>query len=554
MWMLTVERSTVTSRRLGLNCVQKPANGACVVFAHGVLSDGESAWGLPPWPELLAGDPTLQGVGVYSYTYFTRVGSGSYSIGEAADMLHELFDLEGLWEIPSLVLIGHSMGGIVFRRFLVANEARLREAGTRIGLVLVASPSQGSWLATRLRLLLWAAGHSQAFDLSDSTLNTWLSGLDGDFQALVPRLDIRGRELLEGMPIPMLRWFGVFRRIVEPRSGGRYFPYPVTIPLTDHWTIAKPQGRDEIQYRIVSRFVSQHFGAWPGHLEPIGDGSSLRVDQAMKGLSAKIASIAPWRDAIVALQDALLETRLYVARRREGGERDKDVEERLSRVWSDVSARLMPHDIELAMLCGLKGQAWADPALLDNVAFRELPTELDDITARLILLLSTGKPPKADAELRRAILAIRNNLERFELVRDFDQGNVGARRQPTSVFHRLSNDGTAVEFVSPYETASVSIEDLQNRLTAEERRAVAASEESMRKLAFSWEEIVLKGLLDEEDERKLKTIARQMAQQLDVVFKIVAIRTGGYLQDHYAQQRAIADKYRKEAAGEMRAR
>ncbi|MGY8635593.1 hypothetical protein RAD15_24260 [Bradyrhizobium sp. 14AA] len=72
----------------------------------------------------------------------------------------------------------------------------------------------------------------------------------------------------------------------------------------------------------------------------------------------------------------------------------------------------MPHDIELAMLCGLKGQAWADPALLDNVAFRELPTELDDITARLILLLSAGKPPKADAELRRAILAIRNNLER----------------------------------------------------------------------------------------------------------------------------------------------
>ncbi|MGY8635592.1 hypothetical protein RAD15_24255 [Bradyrhizobium sp. 14AA] len=111
-----------------------------------------------------------------------------------------------------------------------------------------------------------------------------------------------------------------------------------------------------------------------------------------------------------------------------------------------------------------------------------------------------------------------------------------------------------MEFVSPYETASVSIEDLQNRLTAEERRAVAASEESMRKLAFSWEEIVLKGLLDEEDERKLKTIARQMAEQLDVVFKIVAIRPGGYLQDHYAQQRAIADKYRREAAGEVRAK
>lgn len=32
----------------------------------------------------------------------------------------------------------------------------------------------------------------------------------------------------------------------------------------------------------------------------------------------------------------------------------------------------------------------------------------------------------------------------------------------------------------------------------------------MRKLAFSWEEIVLKGLLDEEDEGKLKTVVRQM--------------------------------------------
>src|SRR5258708_3125424 len=103
---------------LGLNCVQKPTNGACVVFAHGILSDGESAWGLPPWPELLAGDGSLHGVGVYSFAYYTAIRSGSYSMGDAADMLRELFDLEKMWEVPNLILVGHSMGGIILRKFL----------------------------------------------------------------------------------------------------------------------------------------------------------------------------------------------------------------------------------------------------------------------------------------------------------------------------------------------------------------------------------------------------------------------------------------------------
>src|SRR4051794_2715883 len=100
-------------RTLGLHCVQKPSNGMCVIFLHGVLSNGEAAWGLPPWPELLAGEIDLVGVGIYNFTYFTNPGSRSYSIDEVANMLRELFDdTENMWRHQKLVFVGHSMGGI----------------------------------------------------------------------------------------------------------------------------------------------------------------------------------------------------------------------------------------------------------------------------------------------------------------------------------------------------------------------------------------------------------------------------------------------------------
>ncbi len=44
----------------GLHCLRKPASDTCVIFVHGILSSGETAWGKPSWPELLKAEPGFE--------------------------------------------------------------------------------------------------------------------------------------------------------------------------------------------------------------------------------------------------------------------------------------------------------------------------------------------------------------------------------------------------------------------------------------------------------------------------------------------------------------
>ncbi|MGY8669293.1 alpha/beta hydrolase [Bradyrhizobium sp. UFLA05-109] len=143
-------RAEIRVRPYGLHCLRKPPSAASIVFAHGILSDGEGAWGSPSWPQLLIDDPELEGYGVYVFTYRTSLGSGTYSIGDAARTLEARFDLEKLWLQDRIIFVGHSMGGIVVRKFILDNQMRLASEAIDIGLFLVASPSLGARAATTL--------------------------------------------------------------------------------------------------------------------------------------------------------------------------------------------------------------------------------------------------------------------------------------------------------------------------------------------------------------------------------------------------------------------
>lgn len=530
-------------RSLGLHCIRKTSNGACVIFAHGVLSDGEAAWGLPPWPELLAGDPALPGIGIYNFTYFTNPGSGSYSIDDVADMLRELFSgTEGMWDHSKLIFVGHSMGGIVARRFIVANAFRLIEHGTRVGLILLASPTRGSDLANRIAMLTWLLGHNQASALRMSASNIWLEGLHREFLTLKEsgRLWLKGREFVEGKPMRILRWLGISDRVVEPTEAAVYFADSLVLPEDDHSSIAKPGGRNRVQYSAVTRFIAE-FGN-QHHLQPTNayetEVAGSAVSRLMTTDLAKEEEIP--NSALAALHEAILETRLYVGRR-DRGERNADVEERLARVWMDVANSLPPSQQELADLCRIKGQAWADPSLWNDPRFKNLPVELNDILARISTAVTARASKAAAPELKRGIAAIQSSLEQFEDVRRYLDAKAG---RPTSirtaVTNRLADNGEAVEFEGFGEVRRVTVADLKG-LSPEDQEAVAAVEEAMRKLSLEWQAVVRKGLLSEEDERQLAIISKQMAQRLLLIFGIVEVALGGALQDHYAQQRTIAE-------------
>jgi hypothetical protein len=286
----------------------------------------------------------------------------------------------------------------------------------------------------------------------------------------------------------------------------------------------------------VAEFGNQH------HLQPTNsyetEVAGLAVNWLMTTDLAKEEEIP--NSALAALHEAILETRLYISRR-DRGKRSADVEERLARVWMDVANALPPSRLELADLCRIKGQPWADPSLWNDPRFENLPVELNDILARISTAVTARAAKAAAPELKRGIAAIQSSLEQFEDVRRYVDTKAG---RPTSigtaVTNRLADNGEAVEFQGFGEVRCVTVGDLK-RLSPEDQEAVAAVDEGMRKLSLEWQAVVRKGLLSEEDERQLAIISKQMAQRLLLVFGIVEVALGGVLQDHYAQQRAIAE-------------
>jgi pimeloyl-ACP methyl ester carboxylesterase len=170
--------NAVTLRNFGLHSVRPGSADTVVVFVHGILSSGESAWGRPSWPELLAAEPELKNVGIFIFSYQTGLWSSTYGIADVADELREHLRLSNLLSMRKIVFVCHSMGGIAVRRFLVANQRVLIAKKPLIGLFLVASPSLGSRDANMLSLLSFALKHTQAAALRFSQANTSLDELD----------------------------------------------------------------------------------------------------------------------------------------------------------------------------------------------------------------------------------------------------------------------------------------------------------------------------------------------------------------------------------------
>jgi pimeloyl-ACP methyl ester carboxylesterase len=240
--------------------IRKAKDGLNIIFIHGINSS-EECWrhkNSSYWPNLLKDENELTDIGIYVFSYRTGFNTGTYSLGDIVDSLHEYFKLDGLIESSGIVFVCHSMGGIVTRCFLVREQSGLIEKElNKIGLFLVASPSLGSDYANMLGLISSAMGHTQANALKFSQSNVWLNDLDKDFMALKENknLKIKGKELIEDLPL-----YGkgfIRRQIVQPFSGARYFGQSFKVPDSDHSTIAAPENKDAIQHRLLVKFIQE---------------------------------------------------------------------------------------------------------------------------------------------------------------------------------------------------------------------------------------------------------------------------------------------------------
>ncbi|WP_164483765.1 MULTISPECIES: alpha/beta fold hydrolase [unclassified Polaromonas] len=238
-----------------------------IVFIHGLLSSSNTCWMNANgqfWPDLVMGDPVFQNSSVYLAGYHTSVDAGLYDAAQCAQEVFSSLRFDnGSSRAPMdydrIILVAHSLGGVVARRMLEENAAAF--SAKAVGLILMASPTLGSAYAAALTPLAKLYKNRTGLELIPE--DRILEDLDHRFRRLldekkIPRLV--GAEASEHhgpLKWKYLPWRS--RQIVEVSSSSRYFGSPRIIANTDHFTIVKPESRNHLSHKFISNFYIEKF-------------------------------------------------------------------------------------------------------------------------------------------------------------------------------------------------------------------------------------------------------------------------------------------------------
>jgi triacylglycerol esterase/lipase EstA (alpha/beta hydrolase family) len=154
-------------------------SASAIVFVHGLWLFDNAPWrnkNGASWPQIALDDPELAGHGIYQFDYLSGFSSENYTPEKVVASLASA--LESLMATRQrLIFVCHSLGGILVRRWLVQNDARLVGAGKEIDLLLVASPSLGSPYAGAFRArVAKRAGLEHVSVLYKTRRDGWLGG------------------------------------------------------------------------------------------------------------------------------------------------------------------------------------------------------------------------------------------------------------------------------------------------------------------------------------------------------------------------------------------
>ncbi|CAM5783915.1 esterase/lipase family protein [Rhizobacter fulvus] len=245
-----------------------------IVFIHGFNSNNREAWlntNGTFWPDLVRSDGKFDGASIVLLPFYTTLTSGDYSLFDAS---------QGIWnelsrsdaqigrsalDHTNIVFVAHSTGGVLLRYMLTQRQGEAKLRRKRIGLFLVASPSEGSDALWRLNPVASVVPSNKMLSQLKPG-SDFLNELLQTFQNLVGKEEISrgwklyGREFAETNPIACafvnkLTCMWTDLMVVSRTSAMRYFPDGLTIPDKDHLSIAKPDGQtDPIHVELRSFF------------------------------------------------------------------------------------------------------------------------------------------------------------------------------------------------------------------------------------------------------------------------------------------------------------
>ncbi len=248
---------------------------ASAIFVHGLTGDPLETWTSPPpesavWPKWLAED--LKGLAVFSVGYDAPVRDSDHATMHPVDIASNV--LNGLLAEPPLkegqiILIGHSLGGLVIKMMLRRAAAEAPSFMDRVRKVaFLATPHSGADLAALgdlLRVLVRPSPAALSLVHNDPNLRE----LNEEYRVLA-RNKIVHLTLIETIPliyayrtplgITVRKDLGI---IVKPDSGDPGVEAnPIQIQGADHIAIAKPVNRDDDIYKLIRAFIKRPVERW----------------------------------------------------------------------------------------------------------------------------------------------------------------------------------------------------------------------------------------------------------------------------------------------------
>lgn len=290
---------------------QDQANQRAVLFVHGFMGSPEETWKAPAaaksFPELLLDDSKLNDFDVFRFKYKTSPFSGP-NIGNIAQQLET--EIEESLAGYELVLLAHSMGGLVCMQYIVN---RLARAGSLpiIGLLLFGTPTTGvEWV--NIAKIVLAIGGLKAGVLKGLTrlLNPQFNelGTASDFLN-----DLHGNWILRVVnggytrePANRRAWVPV--RVVtgnedwvvkEYSAKGVYGQIDWNPVQFDHRSLVKPADPKHVCYKRAAEFLARcrSYASAPDVLESLRSMSdwvwSLRETKLIRDWDFEICFLSP---------------------------------------------------------------------------------------------------------------------------------------------------------------------------------------------------------------------------------------------------------------------
>lgn len=246
--------------------VRRSRYDSVIVFVHGVLSDSRGCWQCTSstpavyWPDLLTRDNKFDGYSIYLGGFYTAIDAGPYEVADCAQELFAALNREqdgrrAVLQRKAIMFVCHSLGGVVVRYMLESRSNAFAEKD--IGILLIASPSYGSDIASRLKLIAEFYKNSLGVQLQ---WGSWtLRDLDSRFRRLIEEKRIpklKGIEGCENHFVIHRKWFPDKRVVVTRESAGRYFGPAIMLRNTDHFSCVKPDDARHPAHELLLDFCN----------------------------------------------------------------------------------------------------------------------------------------------------------------------------------------------------------------------------------------------------------------------------------------------------------